>query len=227
MKRTRTAIAKYTAACIACLFLALVAGCGSPTDNTSPPILPVFEENFDDADLATGNTWTITGGYLTTFPLISTVAGGDAPTSGTNCLQSDRAAPDGFDEGYNIDLNNITPSYISFYMRVDSNDKVSVFLAYEDTDQQIFRVIFTDTGHLWGNATNLDAVTNIDTWYHVELKNIDWTNQTLDIHASNGSDAITPLIDEPFSNPASGLKRLILTSADNGATAWFDEIVMY
>ena len=227
MRRTRTAIVTYTTACMACLFLILLAGCGDPTDNSAPPISPIFEENFDDSDLTTGNTWTITGGYSTTFPLTSTVSGGDAPISGTNCLQSYRTAPDGFDEGYNIDLNNITPSYISFYMRVDSSDKVSLFLAYEDTDQQIFRVIFTDTGHVWGNATELDAATNIDTWYFFELKNIDWTNQTLDIHASNGTDTIAPLIGVPFSNPASGLKKLILTSADSGATAWYDEIIMY
>jgi hypothetical protein len=227
MKRTQTEIVTYTTACIACLFLIVLAGCADPTDNTSPPISPIFEENFDDADLSTGNTWTITGGYLTTFPVTSTVTGGDAPSSGTNCLQSNRTAPDGANEGYNIDLNNITPSYISFYMRVDSNDKVSLFMAYEDTDQQIFRVIFTDTGHVWGNATELDAAINIDTWYFVELKNIDWTNQTLDFYASNGTDPITPLIAVPFSNPASGLKKLILSSADNGATAWYDEIIMY
>ncbi len=116
-------------------------------------------------------------------------------------------------------------------MDIDSDDKNSAFVVNGDTDQQIFRIIFNGTGHKLNGIDllkDLDSATNINTWYHIELKNIDWTNKTLDFHADNNIETPVSLIGEGFTaNSANGIGSLYLVSNELNAKFWLDEIVMY
>ena len=109
--------------------------------------------------------------YTNSFPTTSTLSTGFVPPSDTICLESLRLVG-GANNGYSLELGDITPTYISFYIRVDSNDKNSVIVVNGDTDQQIFRILFNGTtGRVNGNdlGENLDSATNINTWYNGPL----------------------------------------------------------
>lgn len=178
-----------------------------------------FYDNFEDGDL---EGWNING-----------AAGVREITSSTSAIGTKsfhyQNSTLGHSHGISRDfLSEYQPEYAGFYVRTSTNFKAGGYFRI-DTDESLMNIIwfFADpTGKFYVNddvSGDNTFVYNALQWYHVEFRNIDWTNKNFDYYVDN------QLIkaDIPFRNAAIANRaaRLFLYNFDS-TEAWWDAITV-
>lgn len=179
---------------------------------------PVFTDGFESG---TYSNWTVEAGAYTRNVTSATAAVGTYSYTQTGSSAHF--------EGISAAFDNINPTYISFYARTDTvsgageantyfviggdplNDGI-IFFYFSEGEIQVFD----------GSTTYSAGAYTVNTWYHVEFRNIDWTNRTFDFYVGNTLVSA----DIPFRDAiATEITQLHLYNF-SPAQSWYDEIVI-
>jgi subtilisin family serine protease len=126
----------------------------------------------------------------------------------------------------------VSPGYISFWVKPGADDMASSYVVLTDV---YFVWLFdwawffaNDNGRFYINADvggNQAFAYTPNTWYHVELRNINWNTHTFDYFVD---DALVQA-GVPMRNPdyCYGLAYAIIYNYSAGVDAWWDDIKVY
>ncbi len=178
----------------------------------------VFWDDFEDGSAT--DTWTLYGGTYSYWNAQTTTV-----YAGTYSLRL-TGGMNGQKNGItrNMGAGGITPTYISYYARSSSTTKDEAnFKFFDATDTQMPVALFYGTDgniHVYGASQTYAYTAN--TWYQVELRNIDWTAQTYDIYV----DGTIVKVNDTFNAVSPTLGNLYLTNWSSTGDAWYDNIEM-
>ncbi len=154
-------------------------------------------------------------------------------SGGQSLALSNNSVNYGFNDGVHYQFSpGISPSYIGFWLRKNSdwaqlmidigNNNLPATsgraMAFFHNDANSGNRISYDNGGTWTGAA---ASLPINTWHHIEVKNINYSTSTYDLYLNNTLVA-TGL---PFrNNIGSAINRIYISSDFYFATAYIDEI---
>ena len=177
----------------------------------------IFADDFETGSLATHwqfGTGTYTRNVISTNP-------------GQGSFSFEQTGSSSFYEGTYATFTPSQPDYISFRMKTTTTTTANGYVVIGDaninSDNGILFCYFNSTGALrFYGATGQNFPVNANQWYHVEIKNINWTARTLDVHL----DGNLILTSWPFrSGVATTMDRIHLFNLSN-ATAMYDDIII-
>jgi hypothetical protein len=182
----------------------------------------LFHEDFEDGDLV---GWSNGTGSFTRAVTNVTAAAGTAYSLNLAKTGSTANYTDGI---YQVFGSPLAPSSVSWYARATSvADYAGVFTLYSSSTvsstYQIVRVYFSYNGYIilydYTAGTSVKTYTS-GTWYHFELRNINWTNRTFDFYIDG-----TPIkLATSFYGTGNSIARIELGDYYLNDAAYFDQI---
>ncbi|PLW92913.1 MAG: hypothetical protein C0592_08365 [Marinilabiliales bacterium] len=176
-----------------------------------------FYDGFESGTFA--SPWANgTGTYTVTVPSTS-------PAVGTYNLSMASTGSGAHHDGPYATFPASQPTYVSWYMRSDNTSTANGYFVLGDasiaSNNGILFCYFNSGSTLRFYASSgYNYPITVNTWYHVEVKDIDWTNKNMDIYI----DGALILTDWPFRNTSStDVSQLDLYSL-NAANAEYDDI---
>lgn len=183
------------------------------------PLANCNPDFYDDLESGNTNNWTIISGSASVFT--------NNVIQGTYGLQHDNTQTGHFDGLINY-FNNITPDYISYWaMSTNSGAYTSYFVIGDDnvtSNNGLIWIYFNIGGtiHFYSNGTNdMSLPYVVNQWYHIELKNIDWTNKEFDIYLDGNLEATNFAFRAPATT---SLTRLHLYNYQPNTSGYYDVI---
>lgn len=137
-----------------------------------------FSDNFETGTYSP--TWSSTGGMT---PSVTTTS----PATGIYRLEGSGGTTNHLD-GLFTNFTNATPSEMSWWIYpVGTSNSVSYFVAGNNSVSATNCIVFCFFHGPSGNIrfisdTDLNFAATPNNWYHIELKNINWTNHEFDVH---------------------------------------------
>ena len=189
----------------------------------TPPI--IFNDNFDGTSFPSGwyTTSTFWNYYSSSFWVTPGAAGTD------NCFRLDGGYLQSLSEGvfaYRALGQSYQPSYLQIYVKSSSTLEEGGEIVGVGNAAS-FWIYFSNNGNLYlygsGGSVNIGGYSS-NSWYRLQLKNIDWTAKTYDFYI-NG---VLKMDNMPFANnTATGLSELQLWNDEPGCDFFFDEFFMW
>jgi hypothetical protein len=142
-------------------------------------VTALFTDDFEDGDFL---GWTALGGTYTRSVTTATAADGTA----RSFLQTKSGVSNGHNDGVYRTFSALQPTTVSWWARQSSTTRAGTyFLLYSTTTTSSYVVwhYFNDQGQIYLSQTP-DVLTpySANTWYHFELRNINWTARTYDYY---------------------------------------------
>ncbi|MDP3556801.1 MAG: T9SS type A sorting domain-containing protein [Bacteroidota bacterium] len=148
-----------------------------------------------------------------------------APAQGTFALNL--SGTSSHYQGPNVTFTAAQPTYISWRIKSTSNTIANGYVVVGDasttSNNGIVFSYITNNSLRFYNTTSYDYAITTNTWYHVELKNINWTAKTFDIWINNVVFQTGFAFRSLSSVDAS---RLFIYNFSAGATSSYDRIVI-
>ncbi len=161
------------------LFIPLVLSVGLilSSNNTFAQCASFFDD-FESGSYTP--TWSVGPGLTSTSVTNSNVAEGNFSVTGTGGNSNHL-------DGFSTTVSNLTPSEISYYMYTEgTTSSINYTVMGENPSAQdcmFFNYWKGSDGYIrFVSSIDYDYPASPDTWYFIELKNIDWTNKTFDIY---------------------------------------------
>jgi len=177
----------------------------------------MFREDFEDGDFA---GWQVGSGSYTRSVTTSTAAAGTThslvQTGGATSVQN----------GLTYTFANVKPTHIGWWVMqpTTTQDGAYFVLSSGSSSNYMAWIYLKDTGYIriYDSDTQLAEVSYLaNTWYHIELRNINWTTKVFDFYVND----VRVSAAFPFrSSSAVDITQLDLFNYDPG-TAYWDEIV--
>jgi hypothetical protein len=158
---------------------------------SSAAVITSFYENFEDGDISDWIKGISYTSYTFSFPNTSSITpiAGIIPTTAKcmnfNCSGSTPQQMEGI---YKY-IGEFRPSYISLYMRFNSSLGMYNCFMLSKNHSYAERTIYINYSS--GPPSNIvfndmfSYPCSLNTWYFIELKNIDWTNHKYDVYINN------------------------------------------
>lgn len=208
----------------ACLSEAFVtAHAPRPAETTCPaaPVgVPVLEANFEDGDLE----GFVNQGNSNVTVEIDATTGANATTHSLK-IRGGSA----FRSGVTHTFASIKPSYIGYYMKLETVDTrfTGYFVFKSDASNSSLGGVVAQYDSLTAFEGRVEVPVTPGKWLHIELRNIDWSERTFDLYV----DCVRAAEDLPIpSDVGDAIDRLDLFNNLRDTTAtpavWFDEIVI-
>lgn len=198
---------RHLAICIALLPIPLV----------SPAQCEVFSDGFETGSYT--NNWTAAGGtYTRTVTLAN-------PASGTYAFE--QAGVSTHMQGTRATFAPSQPTSVSYYVKTDASATSGGYFVIGDanttTNFGIYFGYFSNNGNI-RIVSNASAIYQqpytVNTWYKIELRNIDWATKTYDIYINN----VLGQANFPFRTQSSNdVDRIYLYNLAS-MTASYDEV---
>ena len=190
-----------------------VTGDNGGRDGTEITIL--FEDDFEDGDIS---DWTVDGIHLIE---VSLVTGANGTTSSLSISGSG-----GF--GAYIDLEDIKPTYVSFYAKASETDKDAGYLYLNSGGIERISFRFAAAGYVTINSGVTNYFYAADEWCFVEIKNINWSVSppTFDFYVDESPVETGEEFMNWDTNPVLYFDRIQTRNFDS-TFVWFDEIMMH
>ena len=176
----------------------------------------VFYDGFESGSWTP--TWTPGTGAFTRSVTTS------SPAVGTYCLEQTGGFSTHY-EGLEANFPSSQPTYFSWYIKSADVSQASAYLVIGDStlggsnNGIAFVYIYTSQIRFIGSSTvSVPAVNN--TWYHIEMRNINWTAKTYDVYI----DGVLISTGLGFRAPANVNMSRIEIYNYHSTTAWWDEI---
>ncbi|HUT78769.1 MAG TPA: hypothetical protein VM285_13825 [Polyangia bacterium] len=199
-----------------------LCNCGE-TSGTCPgdcPVTTLFWEDWEDGNW-TG--WTSAGGTYTRQVTSATAANG---TTYSFYLQG---GSNGHNDGIYRTFGALQPTRISWWARSASTGAADAYFvlnqgAAANLTNEIAFIYFNATGYIYIGGPGINVQTySANTWYHLEMRNINWSTKRYDMYVNN----VLRSSNVTFRNTSlTSLGRLDLYNF-NSSTAWWDEIGFY
>ncbi len=123
----------------------------------------------------------------------------------------------------------VASTYIGWWAKTSSNNNNCSYFVVGDasvsSNNGIVFSYFTNLGTLrfYNNTQNFEIATTANTWYHVELLNVNYTTHTYDLYI-NG---VLMQSNYPFrSLTSSNVSQIHLYNFDPGSNGYYDEIIV-
>jgi len=178
-----------------------------------------FYSDFEGGDFT---EWRV-GGSTALHDVVSTTA-----ANGTSFSLRETQSEVGHANGLFVDFGYARLTYVSFWVRpgsVSHNDCYVTF--HDDQSNEVIFFFALSTGDFYVNANvggNTSFSYQADTWYHIELRDIDFGAQSFDYYVDGG------LVQAgvPFRNTGAitNIARVDIYNFTAGATGYWDEIEM-
>jgi hypothetical protein len=172
----------------------------------------LFQEDFEDGDY---NGWQDGSGSYTRQVVSSTAAAGT--TKSFSLTGGSQNHQNGI---YKTFTPGLEPEYVGFYIRTSTTSIHNAFIRLTDGSGSNFVYIYAQSNgsfnFYYGSGSYWKPYTT-NTWYHFEMKNIDWTAKTFDYYFEGS------LVKAGTSFPAVNISRIDLYNWQN-SQSWFDEI---
>jgi len=212
MKKTTTRLIQSN--WLKLLFTPLILSLGliSSTNSTFAQCASFFDD-FESGSYTP--TWSVGAGLTSTSVTNSNVAEGTYSVTGSGGNNNHL-------DGFSVSVPNLTPSEISYYMYTDGNTQFLNYTVMGENPSATACVFFNywkgDDGNIrFISSTNYDYAATANTWYFIELKNIDWTNKTFDIYI----DGALQTTGFPFrDNTQNSIDEIHLYNFSNGTGYW-------
>jgi hypothetical protein len=177
----------------------------------------IFSDDFEDGN-STG--WTNTSAIYTTITTTVTSPGANGTADGFHLAATATFVSSTVGTTHTIPAS--APTYVSFWGEVPT----ATTIAYLEVGT-VFTVGFGSAGKFTGAGSTPGSYA-ANTWYHFELKNIDWVSGTYSVYV-NGTLQGSGTFTVPSPATVSTIKLMVtpptaVTSATASAT--FDEIVV-
>jgi hypothetical protein len=178
----------------------------------------ILREDWEDGN---ENGWVDgTGTYVR---MISSIAGPTGATSMVFSLSKTTAGtvPDGVSYTF---ASPVQPKSISYWTKASSTVSALGYTRFVNGTDVLFYTYFATYLYAYYYSSYLATITT-NTWYHVELRNIDWTTRTFDLYL-NGTAVAT---GAKLSGTSSSITRIELYNtyySTTAYTAYWDDIVL-
>ena len=184
----------------------------------------LFNDSFEDGNFTSYPSW----GYR----LGSGGSAWQITTSGADSTAFALSYTGGLSDGYWTQMSvGIRPSYISFWAKVSANTAANTgeFVCGDSSYYNLWsiRFYFYSDGKMYvqdyTDVLRGGVSYSANTWYHVELKNINWTTYTYDFYVNGVASytGVTMYADAPVDIATVDLFN------ESSVQAMWDEIVMY
>jgi hypothetical protein len=178
-----------------------------------------LNETFEDQSSA---RWTAGSGSYTISAASTPGANGTMyALSMTKNLSG--TVPDGLSYSF---TTPVQPKSVSYWTKTSYTGSGMGYTRLVNGTDVVFYSYFTSSYLylIYGGTTNYSTVAaTATTWYHVELRNIDWTARTFDLYVNGVS--VAPA--RPFSGTSTSVGRVELFSSTISYTAYWDEIELF
>jgi hypothetical protein len=176
----------------------------------------IFQDNFEDQSYS---LWTA----ATTNYTIDVEAPG---ANGTNyaLLMNKTVAgtvPDGL--SYTFTAGGVQPKSVSYWAKVQAtpSSQAGYFRLLNGSDVVFYSYFSSYLYLVYGGSSYYSALSyTVATWYHVELRNIDWTLRQFDLYM-NGVVVVTAA---KFSGTSTSISAIQLYSSNVSVPSYYDEI---
>jgi len=188
----------------------------NPQKLASPLIL---RDDFEDSDY---DGWLDAGSSGTKEITNATTA------NGTVHSYQEYSSPLSHFNGIYQEFDSIQPCYISFYIRSGSTSTSDAYWVLQNSSgDDVIWFFAKNNGYLYINGDmggDESYIYTAETWYHIELKNIDFDSKTFDYYVNEeliktGISFRNAVYTEEFS-------RLDIYNYTEGSEAWWDEILI-
>lgn len=176
----------------------------------------VFYDDFETGALAAG--WSLGTGHTVS---VNTTA----PAVGAYSMNSTGSSA--FYAGPNVLFTSSQPTYVSWRIKTNTVNAANAYFVLGDANINsdngiLFAYCNASSGLRFFASTGYNHPITANTWYHVEVMNINWTTRTMDIYV----DGVLILPGWPFrSGTATSMDRLHAFNL-NAATASYDNIII-
>ena len=188
--------------------------------NTTPVPVP-FADDFEDGNF---NGWVDDGGTGIKEVTNTTAA------SGLYSFHYQYTGANGHYHGIHRDFNpGSQPNYIGFYVRSGSNFLSDTYVVIYNTahNAEIITFFARSTGYFYVNADvggSLSVPYNPLQWYHIEFKDINWTNKNFDYYVDG--QLIQANITFRNAGQVNDMDRIYLYNFHSGSEGWWDNFII-
>jgi subtilisin family serine protease len=183
-----------------------------------PPGSWSWLDDFEDGDLA---GWHDAGGGGFKEVSDETAAAGSA----RSYTEYGSATPLAHYDGIYTHPGEPCPSYVTFWVRSGATTTHDAYVTLrDDRDRLVFYFLARGSGHLVLNPRSGGDASRTyepETWYHVEIRSIDWEARSFDYYLDGELVAARVGFDDP---EAASADRIDLYNLTRGSRAWWDEI---
>lgn len=167
-------------------------------------------------------TWNVGTALTSSDVSTSNVAQGNYSLTGTGGTSSSHLT------GFSTTIPAVSPTEVSWYMYTNTTTSSVSYTVMGDNAVNATNCVFfaywrgSSSEIRFVSSTNIEYNATPNTWYFIELKNIDWTAKTFDIHI-NGNLISTAF---PFrSTSQNEITQIHLYNFDNN-TGYWDEVTI-
>lgn len=164
-------------------------------------------------------TWNVGTALTSSDVSTSNVAQGSYSLTGTGGTSSSHLT------GFSTSIPAVSPTEVSWYMYTNTTTSSVSYTVMGDNAVNATNCVFfsywrgSSSEIRFVSSTNMEYSATPNTWYFIELKNIDWTAKTFDIHI-NGNLISTAF---PFrSTSQNEITQIHLYNYDNNTGYWDD-----
>lgn len=181
-----------------------------------------FENTYDES-------WTTSAFYTLSFDTLSGLSGGSPADGSLYALRQSSASvnSDFWNNAQKVLFGtDITPTYVSFTIRAAQTGSTGgyIMLLGPDPWPGKLNLYMTNTAYFNANGSFVlnQGTYDADTWYKVEIKDIDYVNDTYDVYIDGDLDLENKLVTSGIT----AFGGISLYNVDAGEF-YYDEIIMY
>lgn len=165
-------------------------------------------------------TWSAAGGTYTRSVVTT------SPANGTYCFSS--VGTSSHYQGTTTNFTPSTPDDLGFWVKTTDLSSNSAYVVIGDANTNsnqgiiFFYMRSNGQGRVYSSSANqYNFNVTANTWYHIEMRNINWTAKTYDIYV----DGVLGQANFPFrSQSSTNIDRVFLYNFSGSATAYYDDI---
>jgi hypothetical protein len=119
--------------------------------------------------------------------------------------------------------SELKPSYLSYYLRIDTTDFSGGHFALNDAPEESLDTLLVYNGNFRTFQSFGSTTVEKDKWIHVQLRDFDWEEMTYDVYVD-----CKRVFDDMSFSPYGGtsLHALEMFNFTETAVSWFDNIVI-
>jgi hypothetical protein len=201
--------------------------CGPLTCSGGACVEPIFAEDFED-----GNTtgWTIGSGTMYTRGAVQGGANGTEVALAMATTETSATFGSGLFWAFS---SGVQPRGVSWWTKtsaISSLPQGYLVLTGAAPTEIIAFVYFSSSAFCRGHSgTSTCAAYTADTWYHVELRDIDWTAKTFDFYLDGVAVQRGAAFYSAATEPAAFVSRIDLYTGGGSPTnlSYWDEIELF
>jgi len=123
-----------------------------------------------------------------------------------------------------LPMGDLRPHYVHLRSRVTDTETASGYMALRDAAGHDFETLYFSHGLLRSFNSRVQPAASDETWYEIELVNIDWDRGVYDLCVDG--ELVLPDVTWNRSRDDTGVARLSLYNESEDVDLWIDDVVV-